>query len=453
MNTFSSSKGLSRRRFLQNSAAATTAAIAFPAVVKSASPNSTLQVACIGVGGMGASTMRNVASHKKVRIVSLCDVDKGTLDDTAKKYPGVSTHADWREMLNDHADKFDAVTIGTPDHAHAGPAVIAMRANKHVYLQKPMAPTPHECRVIAREAKRADVVTQLGNQGRSSVESRMAVQLLKEGAIGKVKEVIIWENKRLSWWPSNTNISGRGEPIPSGLSWDLWLDCREPRPWFSNTYHPKNWRAWFDFGVGEMGDMGCHHFDPTFDALNLTAPIKVRQLNEGSSGALWGKHHQVELIFPGTDMTAGDTLKVTWQDGDIRPDASRIPLPKDVKELPESGSCWIGENGHMFKNYRKGAPVVLPESDFPQSRYPTDIAPQNHYHDWVDAILKGTKSCADFSHGGPLTETVLIGALSDRFPKQWLEWDSKKVRFTNNKEANKLVRRAYREGWKVKGLG
>ena len=140
-----------------------------------------------------------------------------------------------------------------------------------------MATTIAECRVITREAAQAGVITQLGNQGRSSIESRAAVELLRSGVIGKIKEVILWENKPLSWWPKNTDISGKGDPIPKTLDWNLWLGVADARPYFANAYHPKTWRAWLGFGVGEMGDMGCHHFDTTFDALDLTAPIRVRQ--------------------------------------------------------------------------------------------------------------------------------------------------------------------------------
>jgi hypothetical protein len=175
-----SSGTYSRRRFLRDSAVATAAVFSCPAILKSAAPNSTLQVACIGVGGMGGSTMKAVASHPKVKITALCDVDAQTLGLAEKSFPDASKHRDWRELLSSHADKFDAVTVGTPDHMHAAPAVLALRAKKHVYLQKPMAPTLHECRVITQEATKAGVVTQLGNQGRSSIESRMAVELVAQ---------------------------------------------------------------------------------------------------------------------------------------------------------------------------------------------------------------------------------------------------------------------------------
>lgn len=446
---------MNRRHFLQRSAAAaaSTGAIGFPAILSTASPNSLLQVASIGVGGMGGNTMKSVASHPGVKIVAVCDVEQRTLDLAAKSFAGSVAVRDWRELFAKHAESFDAVTIGTPDHGHAAPAVMAIRAGKHVYLQKPMAPTLHECRVIASEAAKAGVVTQLGNQGRSSAESRLTVELIRGGAIGKVREVILWENKPLNWWPKNTALKNAGDPVPPGLDWDLWLGVREARPYLDGAYHPKAWRAWFDFGVGEMGDMGCHHFDSTFDALGLTAPIRVRQTTPGSGGPLWGERREVEMIFPGTERTAGDTVKLTWYDGDRRPDPARIPLPGDVATLPESGSCWIGERGTIFKNFRGGSPVVLPEADFPAGRYPERPAPQDHYHDWVDAIREGRKSIGDFNHGGPLTETVLVGAMADRFAGEWLTWDREALAFTGHAGATALVRRAYREGWSVPGLG
>jgi predicted dehydrogenase len=397
--------------------------------------------------------MKSVASHAKVKIVALCDVDQRALDTAAAMYPDASRHKDWRELLGKGADRFDAVTIGTPDHMHAAPAVTALRARKHVYLQKPMAATLHECRVITEEAVKAGVVTQLGNQGRSSIESRTAVELIKSGAIGKIKEVILWENKPLSWWPKNTELRRTGDAIPAGLDWDLWLGVREPRPYLAGTYHPKNWRAWFDFGVGEMGDMGCHHFDTSFDALRLTAPLRVRQTTPGSRGPLWGDKRIVEMIFPGSEVTAADTVQLTWHDGGIQPDRSKIALPAGVKELPASGTYWIGETGAIFKKYGASWPVVLPEARFPAAKYPADLEPQDHYHDWVDAILEGRRACADFRHGGPLTEAVLVGAMADRASGEWLDWDGKAQQFTGSAGATALVRRDYREGWQVAGLG
>jgi predicted dehydrogenase len=444
---------ISRRHFLQQTSVAAAGVLGFPAILRSASPNSLLQVASIGVGGMGGNTMRSVARHPKVKIVALCDVDQRPLEVASKEFPDASKHADWRELLSRHADKFDAVTVGTPDHMHAAPAVTALRAKKHLYLQKPMATTLHECRVITKEAAKAGVVTQLGNQGRSSIESRMTVELIRSGAIGRIKEVLLWENKPLNWWPKNTELRTAADPIPPELNWDLWLGVREPRPYLAQTYHPKTWRAWFDFGCGELGDMGCHHFDITFDALKLTAPLRVRQTTGGSSGPLWGEQRLVEMIFAGNDMTVDKTVQVTWHDGGMEPDRSKIRVPAALKEFPRSANCWIGERGSIFKIYGSGRPFVLPEENFPLEKYPRDFKGQDHYHDWVNAVLEGRKSCDDFTHGGPLTETVLVGATADRFPGEWLEWDRKALKFPRHPKATALVQRKYRKGWSVPGLG
>lgn len=452
---------MNRRHFLAQSAV-TASVLGFPAITRSQSPNSLLQVASIGVARMGGTTMRSVASHPKVNIVALCDVDAAHLREAATGkgsaraggigFPEAGQHRDWRELLANHADKFDAVTVGTPDHMHAAMAVTALRAGKHVYLQKPMAPTIHECRVIAAEAAKAGKVTQLGNQGRSTIEGRMMVELLRTHAVGKIKEVIFWENKKLNWWPKNTALRPQGDPIPTGFDWDLWLGVRDARPFLADTYHPQNWRAWFDFGVGEMGDMGCHHFDSTFDGLQLASPLRVQQTTPGSSGPLWADKRRVEMHFAGTAHTAGDTLKLTWLDGGIDPDPAVIQMPAAFKKLPPSGGFWIGERGTIFKSY--GArPYLLPGKDFPVSQYPSGFGKQDHYHDWVDAILAGRQSCADFAHGAALTEAVLVGTLADRFPQQTLEWDAAAMKAKDLPAADALIKRNYRDGWQVPGLG
>jgi predicted dehydrogenase len=454
---------MNRRRFLLQTSAAAAGTLGFPAVVRCANPNSMLQIACVGVARMGGSTMRGVAAHPKAKIVALCDVDASHLKQAATGvgearakgigFPDASQHTDWRQMIADHGGKFDAITIGTPDHMHAPIAVTALRAKKHVYLQKPMAPTVHECRVIAQEAAKAGVITQLGNQGRSGIEARMTVDLLRGGVIGKIKEVVFWENKALSWWPANEELRAKADEIPAELNWDLWLGVGEARPYLKDTYHPQTWRAWRGYGCGELGDMGVHFFDGIYDALKLTAPKRVRQVKTGPlKPGMWAKSRVVEFEFPGNDLIAGDTLKLTWYDGEATPPEGSIPLPKGFKSFPHSGHYWIGEKGSIFKQYGS-RPFVLPEENFPAEKYPRGYAKQDHYQDWVEGVVQGYKSCADFSHGGPLTETVIVGTMADYFPDQWLEWDRAAMQFTNMPEANKLVKPVYRDGWKVEGLG
>lgn len=281
----------------------------------------------------------------------------------------------------------------------------------------------------------------------------MTVQLLRDGVIGKVREIIFWENKPLSWWPKNEELREQGDPAPEGLAWNLWLGVRPERPYLADTYHPQTWRAWRDFGVGELGDMGVHFFDATYEALKLTAPLRVRQVQTGPvRPGLWSRSRVVEFRFAGNDLTAGDTLKLTWYDGDIAPPRERIPMPAALTKFPRSGHLWIGERGQIFKPYGQ-RPWVLPEEGFPAEKYPRDFPKRDHYHDWVDAILGGRKSCADFSHGGPLTETVLVGTLAEKFPNEWLAWDREAMKVTNLTEANAFLRREFREGWKVGGLG
>lgn len=444
---------LSRRQFFRRTALLGAGVLGFPAVVSRASPNSLLQVAAIGVGNMGGRTMMNVATHPRVKITALCDVNQRYLAAAGAEFPEASRDHDWREMLSRRAGTFDAVTIGTPDHMHAAPALIALRARKHVFLQKPMAATLHECRVLTREAAMAGVITQLGNQGRSSIEDRMTVALLRGGVIGRIKEVILWENKRLPWWPKNTRLRTRGDPVPEHLDWDLWLGVREERPYLERTFQPKMWRAWFDFGSGALGDMGCHHFDTTFDALNLSAPLRVRQTTPGSDGPLWSRGHRVEMIYAGTEMTAGPVLPVTWHDGDVEPDRRRITLPARLSRFPTSGAYWVGEHGAIFKVFESGRPFVLPEETFPTENYPRGFKGQDHYHEWVNAVLEGRPACSDFLHSGPLTEAVLVGVMADRFAGKWLHWDNREQEFTGNARATALVKRAYREGWNVAGLG
>ncbi len=441
---------MNRRQFITRSAAASV--LGFPAITRSASPNSFLQVASVGVARMGGNTMRSVSTHDKVKIVALCDVDDVHMASAVKDFPDASKHKDWRDLIAKHADSFDAITIGIPDHMHASVAISALRAKKHVYLQKPMATTIHECRAIAAESAKSNLVTQLGNQGRSSVESRMVAQMLRSGTIGKIKEVIFWENKKLNWWPKNTDLTKAADPVPGTLAWDNWIGVRDPRPYLANTYHPQTWRAIRDFGCGELGDMGCHHFDSTVDGLKLSPPKRVRQTYTGNLlPGLYADAREVEFEFEGNELIAGDTLKLTWFDGLHDPKEDSIALPKAITKWPPSGGLWIGEKGSIFKPYDQ-RPYLMPEDKFAIDQYPNVGGKQNHYHDWVDGILAGKPSCDPFSHGANLTEIVLCGVFAESGKGEWVNYD-KATQQTNNPEINAHLTRTYRDGWKIEGLG
>ena len=416
---------MNRRRFLQQSLAAS-AYVSAPAILSARSPNSMFQVASIGVGGMGGNTMMSVLQHSKVRIVGMCDVDSKTLalaqrgeSSRRKEHQGseakerlgdAAVFRDYREMLAKLGDSIDAVTIGTPDHMHASMAVTALRARKHVYLQKPLTHHIHEARILGAEAAKAGVTTQMGTQGHSSIETSLAVDLIKSGAIGKVKEVICWENKKATWWPKVTERKAQADPVPEHIDWNLWLGVANEVPFLDGAYHPSMWRSWVDFGVGMMGDMGCHYFDVVFACLGLAAPSRVRCLDEGSKGDLYAMKRHLELEFPGTALTAGDKIKMTWMDGGYPYDPKVVIKPAVLTKDTPSGIFFVGENGGIFKPHSQ-RPWLVPEEKFTGHTYPkTRVA--NHYTDWVDACMKGVKAATDLpTYGCPVTEAVLLGVL------------------------------------------
>jgi predicted dehydrogenase len=291
----------------------------------------------------------------------------------------------------------------------------------------------------------------MGTQGHSSIETSLAVDLIKSGAIGKVKEVICWENKKASWWPKVTQRKAEADPVPANVDWNLWLGVANEVPFLEGAYHPSMWRSWVDFGVGMMGDMGCHYFDVVFACLGLAAPKRVRCLDEGSKGDLYAMKRHLELEFPGTALTAGDTIKMTWTDGGYDYD-KRVIKPSVLTKDTPSGIFFIGDNGGIFKPHSQ-RPWLVPEANFTGFTYPkTRIA--NHYTDWVDACMKGEKAATDLpSYGCPVTEAVLLGVLSERNPGDWIEWDAATGKIANRPELNAQLTRTYRDGWSVAGLG
>jgi len=447
---------VSRRSFLKN-ASLTAASVAFPAVVKSANPNSKLQVVSVGANGMAFSDIKNIGAHAAVKYVGFCDIDSQRFDKVDEAFPGTQHFTDFREMYAQLGDKFDAVSVGMPDHMHAKAAIMAMRLKKHVYCQKPLAHTVWESRQMRLEAEKAGVVTQMGNQIHSAIEYRLGTRLLKEGAIGKIKEVHSWvavtgneRNKRLEPLP--------GAPVPANVNWDLWIGGAPMRE-YAPCYHPFIWRDWQDFGGGALGDFGCHILDPVFTALGLNAPLTITARNSGINQHIWPTTEEVEYVFPGNELTTDKTLKVTWSDGGLRPDRKLAKMPDNL-ELPKSGSLFIGELGNMVLGHVAG-PRLYPTEKFTGFKYSKEQG-LSHWHVWVDACLSGSKTSDGFHYAGPLSETVQLGNVATRFctgpidsrtgdplePKI-LEWDAEKLSFKNFPEANSLLTKTYRKGWEI----
>jgi predicted dehydrogenase len=450
-----------RRAFLKHSAVAG-AVLGFPAVLRAARPNSKVQVAAVGLANMGYNDVHNVAGHAGAKHVGLCDVDTTHFARADAVSPGVPHFRDFRVMLEELGDKVDAITVSTPDHMHALVAIEAMKRGKHVYCQKPLAHTVWEARQMRLWAAKKNVVTQMGNQIHSALEYRLGTRLLKEGAIGKIKEVHSWvavtgnDQMRLLEPPAPG-------PVPAQLDWNLWIGCAAMRDYAPRVYHPRAWRDWQDFGGGAMGDFGCHILDPVFTALGLKAPSSVLADNSGINRHIWPTTETVRYVFPGTALTTDKTLKVTWTDGGLRPDRKLAQMPGDL-DLPRSGSLFIGELGNMVLPH-VGGPRLYPMEKYQGFAYPKDVQKFNHWHRWVDAIIEGNKTSDGFDYAGPLTETVQLGNVATRVVDRTktargastldakdstpLLWDAQNGRITNHAAANALLTKTYRAGWEV----
>lgn len=441
--------GWSRREFV--GAAAAVAAFTFvpKRVLGEAgqdSANNKLNIGAIGVGGRGASVISGCASEN---IVALCDADLARAGGTIKKYPDAKVYRDYREMLEKEEKNIDAVLIGTPDHTHAHPAIMAMRMGKHVYVEKPMAHTIYEARRMTEVAKETGVVTQMGNQGHASEGLRQYREYIQDGAIGKIKEIHVWTDRagtpERAWWPQGIRRPEGSESVPQNLDWDLWLG---PAPWrpYHSAYVPFRWRGWWDFGCGALGDMAVHNADPAFFALDLDAPIAVEaetsEVNEDTF-PVWNIIH---YYF----AAKGDrpAVKMTWYDGGKLPDR-----PADLDEglrLGDNGILFVGESGSLLGGGHSGNPRIIPEARRKEYGRPPRTLPRSpgHFREWIDACKAGKPEDAmsGFWYSGPFTESLLVGNLAVRLQKR-VEWDSAKLRSPNCPEADNYITKFYRTGF------
>ena len=439
---------LSRRAFLQTSAAGAAAALAAPAVISAQTLKTELHVAAIGANGMGWADLSSVGSHAKVKFVGFCDVDSARFDKVDEKFPGVAHFADYREMIDKLGDKLDAVIVSTPDHMHAPAAMYAMNRGKHCYCQKPLTHTVWEARQMRLLADKKQLITQMGNQIHSNLEYRLGVKILKSGAIGKISAVHSWVGVKGQNYYQGTARPPEA-PVPKSLDWNLWIGCAPERPFAEKWYHPFNWRDWQDFGSGALGDFACHILDPVFTALDLTAPQTIQCDHEGFNPELWPGPETVKYVFPATKYTAGDTLPVTWYDGGRKPPRELAQMPEGV-ELPGGGSLFIGEGGTMVLPH-VGRPQLYPEEKYREIDIPAVVG-LNHWHVWVDAVLSNTRTSDGFHYAGPLTETVQLGNIAALHPGKTLEWDVEALSIKNLPEANTLLTKKYRKGFEVEAV-
>ena len=462
-----------------------------PAVLSSASPNSKIAVACIGVGGRGGAHIGPAAEEK---LVAICDVQQSALDKVKQKHPDVKCFNDYRKMFDQIGKEFDAVFVATPDHHHYMASMLALQAGKHCYTEKPLTWSVEEARKLAETTAAKKLSTQMGNQGHANKGNRLIVEWIRDGAIGEIKEVHTWTNRPV--WPQGNISRGEKAPVPEGLSFEEWIG---PAPWhdYSATMvmpRPKkkkgkdgkevieqgkaelkspyigfNWRGWFDYGCGAIGDMGCHSWDNVFWSLNPDYPEYLELLDIVEPGKeTFAKQTKFKWVFPAKGNRPG--FVAYWYSGGLKPEMPEEmvndPIYKQSKKepkLPGSGTIYIGTKGKMLIQGDYGdSPSLLPEATFKtfkESRAgktsPNAIEPSpGHYKEFFMAA-KGEKpwnfpksNFADYA--GPLTEVMLLGCICERLGQvgMKIECDPFK-RIVKTPAAAALVKRQYRKGWAI----
>jgi predicted dehydrogenase len=434
---------IDRRQMLARSAAFVAGVhVGLAGRARGASVNDKLNIACVGVGGKGASDMHETSVGQNV--VAICDIDEQRLAEAAKAFPGARQYVDWRRLL-DQTD-IDAVTVSTPDHMHAPIAISAMQLGKHVYCQKPLCHSVYEARQLTKAAEQYGVVTQMGIQHHSSSRFKTAVKLIQGGIIGKVLEAHSWTDRPGTYWTQAFPRPQGRDAVPSHIHWDHWLGVAPARDYLNDTYHPFKWRAFWDFGTGALGDMGCHGMDPVISALQLGPPSWVRaETSErfDDTAPAWSVIH---YHFPGTVYTT-DPFDMVWYDGGKRPSADRVGGAQIADRA--NGIVFVGDQGLLAVDYER-MPVLLPQeqfADFKLIAEPED----NHYLQWTEACKGNGTTSTPFSYAGPMTETVLLGNLAVRSAKP-IVWDSQKLEAVDTPEADAFIRRPYRAAWQITGL-
>ncbi len=433
---------LTRRKFLRNAALAGSGLVILSnsRSVRGTPANSRLNIAGIGVGGRGAADIEGVAGEN---LVALCDVDHKHAAATFEKFPAAKRYTDFRKMLEETHDEIDAVVIGTPDHTHAAAGVMAMKLGKHCYCEKPLTHSVYEARVMADVARDNKLVTQMGTQIHAGNNYRRAVELVQTGAIGSVDEVHVWLGANFEGPATPTDMSQPNAPtdrppVPEGLDWDLWLGPAPYRP-YSPAYAPFQWRYWWNFANGQLGDFFCHYCDLAFWALKLRHPTSVEAVGpvHPESTAKWTIAKQQ---YPARGELPAVTL--TWYNGG--------GYPEFVKErdIPLWGSAvlFIGSEGMLIADYNKHQ--LLPEAKFADFQRPEPFIPNSigHHQEWIEACKTGGPTTCNFDYSGALTEAALLCNVALRTGEK-LTWDAKNLKAVGCPEADAFLRRPYRQGW------
>jgi predicted dehydrogenase len=480
MKTEQENKTTSNRRdFIKTTAIAAAAFMIVPRHVLGGpgylAPSDRLLVAGIGVGGKGQSDLDMFYKSGKADIAFLCDVDDRRAANSVKAFPKAKYYKDWREMLDKEHKNFDAVSVSTPDHNHAIQALAAMQLGKHVYVQKPLTHDIYEARILTAAAKKYQVVTQMGNQGASNDGPRQMKEWYEAGLIGDVHTVYAWTNRPV--WPQGIPWPSQKAEVPKELDWNLWLGTA-PEKDFVDKLVPFNWRGWWDYGTGALGDMGCHLIEAPFSVLNLkyakeveasVGSVYVDEFKRGYFPESCPPSSHVTLKFPKTNKTKGD-VTLHWMDGGIQPERPEELEANETFGDGGNGTLFIGTKGKMMSETYSANPKLLPLSRNNDIKVKPKYArvpngANGHYKQWVEAAIAGygkQEVSSPFEIAGPLTEALLMANLAIRsfdiqktvngkvtYPGRYTKmlWDNDNMKVTNFDEANQFVKREYRKGW------
>jgi predicted dehydrogenase len=448
---------LTRRKLLGGAAAAAAFTIVPRHVLGGAAgpaPSEKLNLGSVGVGGMQG--LGDVGSVSSENIYALCDVDETFLKRAAAQYPKAKLYRDFRQMLDKERKNLNGITVTIPDFMHATVSLWAMERGIAVHCQKPLTQTVWEARLLAKAAKKYKVPTQMGNQGYSSVATRIACEYIWNDEIGDVTEVHSWSGggfaRGITQWPA-------AEPIPSTLDWNLWQGRAQERP-YSSKICPINWRGFLDYGTMMIGDWGIHQLGPANWALGLseTYPASVECLAVEGANTVTYPSYSCKFQFPERSckfVKSGKMppVEVTWYEGSV---TGKMKPPKGLTEADLKGvnELFVGTKGFLGTDGRGESYTLLPRSKQVGHPRPPEVIKRSpgHFQDWIRACKGGEPACSNFTISGPYTEWMLLGAISWRFPNEKLLWDGANLRFTNNDKANEYLRPNFRKGWELQDV-
>lgn len=480
----SSASDNSRRAFIKNSLIAATGFFIVPRHVLGGkgftAPSDKLLIAGIGVGGKGESDIANFFKSGKAEIAFLCDVDDTRAKKSRDSFPKAKYYRDYREMLDKEHKNIDAVSVSTPDHNHAVQAMAAMQLGKHVYVQKPLTHDIYEARMLTEAAEKYKLVTQMGNQGGSGDGVRQLMEWFDAGVIGEVTDVYIWTDRPV--WPQGIAWPATTGKVPKDLDWDLWLGTAPQKEYVENLV-PFNWRGWWDYGTGALGDMGCHLIEPAFRVLGLGYPVEASCSVSNTYTGIFKRGYFPDgppaastVLLKFIDKKTNKPINIHWSDGGIQPERPAELGPNDIMGDGGNGVIFHGTKGKMMCSTYGADPKLLPLTNNDYIKVPQRIqrvpgGADGHYGQWVEACIAGYNSkeakalSSPFDIAGPLTEAILMGNLAIRSTnirkpskedKNWydfpgrgitLQWDGPNMKVTNFDEANEFVKRTYRTGW------